>query len=114
MSGNFTFEGSYTTPTPVRINNAAAAGDTTVVAAAAGKTVRVYGLRLSAAAAVTVQIKDGAGTILEVVNLGAGVPFVLQAVGFPHYALTQGNALIINASAAVQVDGLALYSNTNV
>lgn len=113
MSGNLTFEGSSITPVPVRINNAAAAGDTIVVAGTAGKTVRVYGLRLSAAAAVTVQIKDGAGTVLEVVNLGAGVPFVLQAKGFPHYALTPGNALVINASGAVQVDGLALYSNTN-
>lgn len=113
MSGNFAFEGSYTTPVNVRINNAAASGDTTVVAATAGKTVRVYGLRLSAAAAVTVQIKDGAGTVLEVINLGAGVPFVLNIKGFPHYTLTQGNALVINASTTVQVDGLALYSNMN-
>ena len=113
MSGNFAFEGSPTGIARQRVNNSAASGDTTVVAAVAGRTVRVYGLRLSAAAATVVQVKDGAGTVLEQFNFGAsGGSAILQLRGAPFYVGTQGNALVINSSNAVQVDGQLEYSNS--
>ena len=83
MIGNLTFEGSPTGIARQRVTNAAAAGDTTVVAAVAGRSVRVYGLRLSAAAATVVQIKDGAGIVLEQFNLAAGGSVRLKLRGNP-------------------------------
>ena len=113
MSGNLVFEGSPTGIARQRINNSAASGDTIVVAAVAGRTVRVYGLRLSASAATVVQVKDGAGTVLEQFNFGAGGGSAnLELRGSPFYVGTQGSALIINSSNAVQVDGQLEYSNT--
>jgi len=113
MIGNLTFEGSPTGIARQRVTNAAAAGDTTVVAAVAGRSVRVYGLRLSVAGACVVQIKDGAGIVLEQFNFaGAGGGVRLKLRGTPFYIGTQGNALIVNSSAAVQVDGELEYSNT--
>ena len=112
MNSNLTFEGSPTGIARQRINNAAAAGDITVVAGTSGRSVRVYGLRLSAAGATIVQIKDGAGTVLEQFNLAAGGGVRLKLRGTPFYIGTQGNALIVNSSNPVQVDGELEYSNT--
>jgi hypothetical protein len=113
MSGNLAFEGAATGIARQRINNAAAAGDTVVVAAAAGLVVRAFGLRLSVAGATVVQVKDGAGTVLEVFNFaGAGDSAVLDLRSVPFYLLTAGNAFIINSSAAVQVDGMVEYAQT--
>lgn len=113
MSGNLAFEGSSTGIARQRINNAAAAGDTVVVAAAAGLVIRVFGLRLSVAGATIVQIKDGAGTVLEQFNFaGAGGSAVLDLRSVAFYIGTAGNALIVNSSAAVQVDGMLEYAQT--
>lgn len=113
MSGNLAFEGSSTGIARARINNAAAAGDTVVVAAAAGQLIRVFGLRLSVAGATIVQVKDGAGTVLEQFNFaGAGGAAVLDLRSVAFYLATTGNALIINSSAAVQVDGMLEYAQT--
>jgi len=101
------FFGSPQAPAPTRITNAAAAGDLTVIAASAGKKTRVYSLRVNVAGACIVQVKDGAGTVLEVFNFaGAGGGVFLDLRELPYYTTTAGNALIINASAAVQVDGV--------
>lgn len=108
-----TFFGAAANPLPARINNGAASGDTTIVAAAAGKSVRAYGLRLSAAAACVVSIKDGAGTVLEVVNFGAAGALVLPMREVPYYSTTAGNALVMNVATAVQVDGV-VESSTGV
>lgn len=100
------FNGAASNPLPARINNGAASGDTTLVAAAAGKSVRVYALRLNAAAACVVQIKDGAGTILEVFNFASAGLQTLFMRELPYYATTAGNALVMNVATAVQVDGV--------
>lgn len=113
MSGNFAFEGAVTGIARQRINNAAAAGDTVIVAAAAGLLIRAFGMRLSVAGATIVQIKDGAGTVLEQFNFaGAGGSVVLDLRSVAFYMLTTGNAFIINSSAAVQVDGVLEYAQT--
>lgn len=101
-----TFFGAAANPAPARINNSAASGDSNLVAAATGKSVRVYGLRLDAAAACIVQIKDGAGTVLEVFNFAAAGRQMLPQRELPYYATTAGNALVMNVSGAVQVDGV--------
>lgn len=102
------FFGSPAAPLPLRIN-VAAAGDTALVAAVAGQATRVYGLRLNVAGAVIVQIKRGA-TILEVFNFaGAGGGAYLDLRELPYYTTAANEALNINLSAAVQVDGQLEY-----
>lgn len=92
----------------VRINTAAA-GDTTLVAAVASQTTRVHALRLSALLSNTVQVKDGVGTILEVFVIPAGGSVKLDFRSRPYYKTTTNTALIINLSAATQVDGRIEY-----
>lgn len=105
-----TFKGSPAGVLKQRITNAAAAGDTPVVAGVAGQAVRVYGLRLSVAGATVVSVKDGAGTVLEVFNFaGVGGEVVLELRDDTYYETSAGNAFIVNSSAAVQVDGRLEY-----
>ena len=104
------FLGSPCAPSPLRINNAAAAGDTPLVAAVAGQSVRVYGLRLSVAGATIVQIKRGS-TVLEVFNFAAaGGAAVLDLRELPYYTTAANEALVLNSSGAVQVDGQLEYT----
>ncbi len=103
------FFGSPNAPAPQRINTAAA-GDNTLVAAVVGQATRVYGLRLSVAGAVDVQIKNGAGTVLEVFHFaGNGGGVVLDLRELPFYTTSANTAFIINLSAAVQVDGVVEF-----
>lgn len=92
--------------TSTRVNNAAASGDLTVVAAVAGQTTRLHRLHLSSPGTVAVQIKRGA-TVLDVVNLVAGANVVYPFSLDPYVVTAANEALVINASAAVQVDGMA-------
>lgn len=115
MSGNFAFEGAVTGIVRQKINNAAAAGDVPIVAGVANQVVRVFGMRLSVAGATIVQIKDGAGNVLEQFNFaGAGGAAVLDLRSVAFYIGTAGNALIVNSSAAVQVDGMLEYAQTRL
>lgn len=105
------FQGAPNGPLPLRINNAATLGDTVLVAAIASRKTRVYSLRLSVAGATIVQIKDGAGTVLEVFNFaGAGGGAMLDLRELPYYTGTANTALIMSSSAAVQVDGQLEYA----
>lgn len=105
-------DGSPSGATQVRINNSAGTS-TTLVAAVAGKVVRVYALRLSPAAATIVNLQDGAGAILEVFNFPAAGTYVLDLREETYYTTTAGNALVMN-STAVQVDGRLEYSQVGV
>lgn len=108
--GALTFRGSPQAPIALRITNAAASGDTTLVAAVAGKQTRVYGFRISVAGATIVTMKDGAGTSLEVFNFaGAGGYAFFELREEPYYTGTANTAFILNSSAAVQVDGRLEY-----
>ena len=90
--------------------NVAASGDTALVAAASGKRTKVHALRLSAAGAVVVQIKDGS-TVLETFNFAAaGTMPPLDLRHAPYYTGSANTALNINLSAAVQVDGRIEYT----
>lgn len=103
------FLGSPAAPQALRINNAAASGDTSLVAAVAGLVTRVYGLRLSVAGATVVTLKRGA-TVLEVFNFAAAdtmPPLDLREL--PYYVTAVNEAFVLNSSAAVQVDGQLEY-----
>jgi hypothetical protein len=89
--------------------NIAASGDTALVAAAASQTTRVYRIRLRSAAAVTVQVKNGA-TVLESFVFGAsGGSVTFDLTDEPYYITGANTALNLNLSAAVQVDGAVEY-----
>lgn len=89
--------------------NVSASGNTVLVAAVASQTTRVHRLRLSPAASVVVQIKDGA-TVLEAFNYTTGDPaIILDFSSRPYYKTTANTALTINLSGAVQVDGRIEY-----
>jgi len=90
--------------------DASLAGDTTVVAAVAGRRIRVVKYSFLCAAAVTVRWKSGAGTNLSglmafAANGGISEPYC--PVGILQTAL--GEALVINLSGAVGVGGLMTY-----
>ena len=90
--------------------NTAASGDTTLIAAVAGLSTKVYSLRLSVAGAVIVSIKAGS-TVLEVFNfVGAGTmaPLVLRFK--PYFQTATNEALVINLSGAVQCNGAIEYT----
>lgn len=106
------FKGSPSEPLQLRINNAAAAGDTTLVTAVVGQAVRAYGLRISVAGATIVQIKRGA-TVLEVFNYaGVGGATTLDLREEAYYTTNANEALVLNSSAAVQVDGQLEYTQS--
>jgi hypothetical protein len=92
--------------------NTAASGDTTLVAAVTGATTKVYGLRLSVAGAVIVQIKRGS-TVLEVFNFAAaGTMAPLDLREEPYYRTASNEALVINLSGAVQCNGVLEYTQS--
>jgi len=90
-------------------------GDNTIVAAVAGLKVRLLEWYLTAAGAVVVKWKDGAGTDLTgPMSLVAGGALVVPPpFGQPQqgwHSTSPGNALILNLSAAVQVSGGAIVA----
>lgn len=97
-----------TGPLVLRINQNTA-GDTAVLAAVAGQKHRIYGYRISVDGATDISIKDGAGTVLEVFNFGAGGSCFFELREEPYYTGTANTAFIINSSNAVQVDGRLEY-----
>ena len=110
--GATSFKGSPSGPLALRINNAAAAGDTPLVAAVVGQVTRVYGIRLNVAGATVVQVKRGA-TVLEVFNFaGAGGAATFDLRELPYYTTAVNEVLNINSSNAVQVDGQLEYSTS--
>jgi hypothetical protein len=91
--------------------DAASSGDNTLVAAVAGKKIRVLSYTIIASGAVTVRFEDGAsGTALTgqmnlTTNSGVSVPF--SPVG--HFETTANTLLNLELSAATSVDGHLTY-----
>lgn len=107
MSKNF--KGSPSDPIALRIDNAAAAGVTPLVTAVPLQKTRAYGLRLSVGGACIVELRRGS-TVLERFNFaGAGGGIVLDLREEPYYTTAVNEALNLNSSAAVQVDGQLEY-----
>jgi len=94
--------------TEVRINQSAS-GDTTVIAAVAAQTTKIYAISLSVAAPTVIQIKNGAGSVLQEWPLAQNGGFVLTFMSRPWYTTSANTAFIINSSAAISVQGRAYY-----
>lgn len=94
------------------IDNAAATGNTTVVAATTGKRVVVVGYAIVASGAVAVKFTDGAGgtnlTGAMALAANGGVSYAGD-ITTPALAASVGNALVLNAGGAVQVSGHIAY-----
>jgi len=95
-----------------------AAGDNTIVTAAAGKLITVVGLVLvnGVATAQSVIVKDGTGgtALTGAMPLNtAGFPFILPdngSGGFDWFATSNvANNLVLNLSAATLVAGVVYY-----
>lgn len=97
--------------------NASASGDNTLVAAAVGKRIRVFGFLLSFSGSVNAKFTDGAaGSTIAGLFYGAAdvqvqAPCVPPVMGSQPgwFATSQGNALVLNLSAATAVGGVVLY-----
>ena len=88
--------------------NVSSSGDTALVTATSSQTTKVYRLILMAAAAVTVQFKDGSTVLLEL-PLAANQGVVLDFTQYPFLTTSANTALNINLSAAVSVQGRIYY-----
>jgi hypothetical protein len=89
--------------------NISASGDNVVVAAVAGRQIKVFRIKFLTSAAVTVAVKDGPSTVLDgPLPFGANQGMVLDWPGYdgpPWYTTAAGHALILNLGGAVQIGG---------
>ena len=86
-------------------------GDNTIVFAVLGKRIKVYAVTLVVTAAVNVIWKSGATALSGDMNFGTKGEGYAQALSPPAFlmATVAGEALILNLSAAVAVDGIVSY-----
>jgi hypothetical protein len=89
----------------------AASGDNTLVAAVAGKRIRVVALLLVTAGAVTIRFESGTGgaALTGQMALPANRVFVLDYQAAGHFETALGQLLNLELSAAVSVDGVLDY-----
>lgn len=101
-----------------KIDNAAASGNTTIVAAQTGKIIRVHAYNIVAAGSVVAKFQSGAGgtdlTGPMSMIVGVSIPAAMQPDDIePDACLFQtaaGSLLNLNASGAVQISGHITYS----
>lgn len=89
----------------------AASGDNTIVAAVAGKKIRVISVFLVAAGSLTARFESGAGGTAKTgqMNLAATGGIVLPANQFGWFETAAGQLLNLELSAATSVDGGLTY-----
>lgn len=98
---------SFTTPLAI---NSASAGDNTIVAGSAGKSIYVYRMLLVVGGETAITIKNGAGTSLTgAMSFNTGGILTLDMSGDAWFTATSGNAFIINSTNAVQLSGVVYY-----
>lgn len=90
--------------------NIATGTTTAVVAAVAGKIIRVYKVLLVAAAAQTLNIEDGATPLTNVMTFATGIPLVLEFDQAPWFTTTAGNALNFVTTTTGQLSGRVYYN----
>lgn len=90
--------------------NFATSGNNTIVAAVAGKVVKVYRMTLTVGGATNITLYNGATALTGPIPLATNGSYVLDFSGIPWYTTTASNAFIINSSAAVQVSGALDYT----
>src|SRR5262245_32385304 len=92
------------------IANAAASGDTTLVAGAAGKQIRVHSFVYQLSGTTAVKFKSGS---TDLTGAMAGVNGNVVAQGFDpngHFVTAAGDDLVLNSSQAIGVNGSIEYS----
>jgi len=89
----------------------AVSGDNAIVAAVAGKRIKVYGIVLVVSAAVDCKWRSGTTDLTGDMNFGGKGEGYAQAVQPPAFlfATAIGEALNLNLAAAVAVDGYVSY-----
>jgi hypothetical protein len=94
--------------------NVSASGETALVALTASQSIRIMGMVLVFAAACTVTFKNGAGGTAfgGAMPMKAGGSIVLDPSGEPWMKTSNGNAFVMDLSAAVQVSGWLLYTKS--
>lgn len=92
--------------------DAALSGDNTLVAAVAGKKIRVLSVTLIASAAVNVRFESGAGgtALTGQMNLAANGGFSAAHEPYGHFETAVGALLNLELSGAVSVDGWLVYA----
>lgn len=96
------------TPAPI---DAAAAGDNTLVAAVATKSIKVYRLFLVVAAPTVLTFKSGAATALTgAMSFAANGAITLDLASLPWFETAAGEAFVLNSSNAVQISGALYYA----
>lgn len=106
------YAGGATESAPVRVViDHATSGDNTLVAAIAGKKIRVLDLMLVAAGTVNVRFESGAGgtALTGVINLTAQAGFAPGFNPAGHFEAAAGQLLNLELSGAVSVDGWLVY-----
>lgn len=91
---------------------AASIGDNTLVAAVAGKKIRVIAaLLVASGGAITVRFESAAGgtALSGLMNLGADGQLPLPENGFGWFETVAGELLNLELSAATSVDGVLVY-----
>ena len=93
--------------------NCATSGDNTIVAAVSGKQIKVIGLTIVPAAAVTARFESGAGgtALTGEMQLAAKDIFSLPPtnVGMHYFETAPGALLNLELSGATATDGFILY-----
>jgi hypothetical protein len=94
-----------------KIDNAAAAGQTQLVAAVAGKKIIVLGYRVTAhAAGNTFKLQDHNTDLMGFTDLAALGSTITEPINkYGYHQCAVGNELNINASAATQLSGWVAF-----
>jgi hypothetical protein len=102
--------------------NATVSGNTTVIPPTVGKVLRVLSVVLTAAGTVTATFTSGVGgpQLTGPLQLAAGqtlasgqAPATVAGRSFSHFETRQGDALVLNLSAAVTVGGWLVVDEAN-
>lgn len=99
----------------VAIVNFNSTSDQPVIAATAGQSIRVHRGHLWIPSAVNLFVYDGASTnnlLLDPLSPPDKGQIRLPFDSRPHWQTTAGNALVIKASAAVQIYGVLFYKKS--
>jgi len=96
--------------TQAKFDNGGASGDTTAVAAAAGKATRLYRLLLVVSGATNITIKDGSTALTGAMPIAANGSITLDFSGEPWFVGSNNTNFIVNSSNAVNVEGSVWYT----
>lgn len=91
--------------------NETGADDNELVAAVAGRKIRVYEVFLGSAGDSTVRFESGAGgaALTGIIDVAAANPFVAPFSPVGHFETVAGQSLSLENGGAVDVDGWLVY-----